>query len=111
MFTKSRQGAVDVISGNVPLNEEMCGHFFSLIEECLGHGQPKIILDLKNVPYIDSAGLELLLDVRDRCDEAGGNYKLCAPNHLCQDILLATGLNQEFEILENVIEGAGSFTR
>lgn len=111
MFSRSKQGAVDVISGTVALNLEMCGHLISLVEECLGHGQPRVIIDLKNVPYIDSAGLESLLDVRDRCLEAGGHCKLCAPNHLCQDIFLATGMREEFEILDNVVQGAGSFTR
>jgi len=111
MFTHSRQGAVDIITGNTPLNVEMCSHMLNLVEDCLGHGQPRIILDLRQVSYIDSAGLEALLDIRDRCDEAGGCCKICSPNHLCQDILTATGLDHEFEILDDVIQGAGSFTK
>jgi anti-anti-sigma factor len=110
MFSHSRQGAIDVVGGNDPLNIDSCDQFRSAAESCFGHGPPRIIFDLSGIPYIDSAGLETLLDLRDRCQESSGVCKLAGPNHLCCDILCSTGMSLEFEIVDDVVQGAGSFT-
>lgn len=110
MYTISRQGAVDVITGAIPLNVDMCDHMLQLVEDCLGKGQPRIIFDMHNVAYIDSAGLESLLDARDHCSAVGGAYKLCSLNQLCRDIVAATGLSEEFEIYDDLVQGVGSFS-
>ena len=109
MFARSRQGAVDVITGDVPLNVDTCGDFQQQIEACLNRGQPRLVIDLRDVPFIDSAGLELLLDIQDRCVQSGGTCKLAAPNPLCTDILTATAVGLEFETYPDAIEAAGSF--
>ncbi|QDU40136.1 STAS domain protein [Maioricimonas rarisocia] len=109
MFTRSRQGAVDVITGDAPLNVDSCNDVLHQIEACLSHGQPRLVIDLRDIPFIDSAGLELLLDVQDRCVQAGGTCKLAAPNPLCTDILYATAVGLEFETYPDAISAAGSF--
>lgn len=109
MFSHTKQGAVDVIAGLVPLDAETCGRLRSAVEHCLTRGQPKLLIDLSQTPYIDSIGLETLLDARDLCQSRGGACKLSAPNNLCSDILKATGLQVEFEIVADVVSGAGSF--
>jgi anti-anti-sigma factor len=109
MFKHSKQGAVDVIGGDVPLNAESRERIFELLDQCLSRGQPCVVLDLRKVPLIDSAGLEALLDVRDRCRGLGGASKLAGPNRLCLDILNATGVGTEFEVFSDVLQAAGSF--
>ncbi|MFG0297566.1 MAG: STAS domain-containing protein [Maioricimonas sp. JB045] len=109
MFSRTRQGAVDVITGEVPLNVDSCDEFMRQIDACLIQGQPRLVLDLRNVPFIDSAGLELMLEIQDRCVESGGTCKLAAPNPLCTDILTATAVGLEFETYPDAIEAAGSF--
>lgn len=109
MFSHSRQGAVDVIAGSVPLDVESCERFRTFVEERLHRGQPKLVINLGGFPFIDSRGLETILEIRDRCHGLGGECKLASPNPLCRDILFATGLDAEFEIVADVIEGAGSF--
>lgn len=111
MFSHTRQGAVDVIAGAVPLDAETCQRLRSAVEGCVTRGQPKLLIDLSQTPYLDSAGMETLLDIRDLCQSRGGACKLSAPNNLCHDILKATGLNAEFEIVGDVIGGAGSFAQ
>ena len=111
MFERSKQGAVDVIAGDEPLNVESADRVSRLLEDCIGAGQPRVVLDLGNVPLIDSAGLELLLDARQRCAARGGLLELAAPNPLCRDVLHVTGLSAEFEIFDNVLSAVGSFAR
>jgi anti-anti-sigma factor len=68
-------------------------------------------MHLGGVQLIDSAGLELLLDVRDRCLRSGGALQLAAPNPLCRDILQATGLASQFAIFDTVTAAVGSFAQ
>ena len=111
MFTRSQQGAVDVIHGDDSLNLEHISDVEKVFTECERHGQPRIVLDLKNVSLIDSTGLELLLDVRDRCLQKGGALKLARPNHLCRDILEITGVAARLEIFDDTVTAAGSFAQ
>lgn len=111
MFERSKQGAVDVIAGDEPLNLESVDRVSRLLDQCIGQGQPRIVLDLGNVPLMDSAGLELLLEARRRCAARGGLIELAAPNPLCRDILHVTGLSAEFDIFDNVLNAVGSFAR
>jgi anti-anti-sigma factor len=109
MYELSQQGAVDVISGNKPLNIENVDAVRELLHRCTESGQPRIVLNLRSVPLIDSSGLELLLDARDRCQLRGGHLHLAAPSGLCGDILRVTGVDSRFEIFDDVMPAVGSF--
>src|SRR4051794_741722 len=98
MFQTSKQGAVQVISGSVPLNAENISLAQNAAEKCFGKEQPRVVVHLDGISLIDSAGLEFLLDVRDRCLQRGGVLQLSAPTTLCRDILQATGLASQFAI-------------
>jgi len=111
MFQMSKQGAVDVISGDDPLISEHLDEVAKLIDACQAQGQPRVVFDLKHVPLIDSAGLELLLDARDQCVQRGGLLQLAAPSQLCRDILSVTDADSQFMLFEDVISAVGSFAR
>ncbi len=111
MFQLSKQGAVDVIFGEAPLNIEHIEEVADLISACQGQGQPRIVFDLKYVPLIDSAGLELLLDAHDQCVQRGGLLQLAAPNQLCRDILNVTDADSQFMLFDDVMSAVGSFAQ
>ncbi len=111
MFQRTKQGAVDVIAGEMPLTREYAGDLASVIDQCLDHGQPMAVLDMQKIPLLDSAGLERLLDGQDEFLKRGGMLKLAAPSPLCRDILVATGVGANFEIYGDVKSAVGSFLR
>ena len=111
MFELSKQGVVDVLSGEDPLCVEELDHLQALFERCLSAGPPRLVVDLQAVPFIDSAGLTWLLDARDDCVERGGLLHLAEPNQLCREILEITGIDAELEVFGNVLAAAGSFAR
>ncbi|MHB8902855.1 MAG: STAS domain-containing protein [Thermoguttaceae bacterium] len=111
MFEREKQGTVHIVRGDAPLNVKSVDEVSALLEQCLVDGLPRIVFDLRKVPLIDSAGIELLLDCRDRCQRCGGDLKLAAPNRLCEDILFVTGVDQDVEILPEVLKAVGSFVR
>lgn len=111
MVELEKHGAVHVIRGDAPLNADVVEQFAERLEECLHDGLPRIVVDLAKVPLIDSAGLELLLDYRDKCQRSGGDLKLAALNRLCEEILFVTGVEQEIEVVPETLRAIGSFTR
>ena len=111
MFDRVTQGAVDVIQGDLPVAADHVEEIAGLFGQSLLSGQPYVVLDLEDVPLIDSAGLELLLDFQDKFQQLGGALKLAALNPLCSDILSVTGHRGSFEIFPDALSAVGSFVR
>ena len=111
MWEKNRQGAVDVVTGSQSLTKDSVDALRRTFDECTETGQPRLVLDCSQVPLMDSAGLELLLDVRETCRRRGGHFHLAALNPLCNDILQATGIAGLFEIHRDSVSAAGSFAQ
>jgi anti-sigma B factor antagonist len=109
MFAVKSQGAVEVIVPNVPLKGEFVEELRETVEHCLSDGLPMLVLNLHDVPLLDSAGLESLLDVRDVVRKRGGAVKLASPTPLSQDILRLTGVGEHFEIFPDEKAAVRSF--
>lgn len=111
MFELSRQGAVHVVTGDSPLSRDHVSEVAGTFEPCFEKGQPRLVLDMQKIPLLDSAGLELLLDLRERCLKRGGALQLAAPTTLCQDIFQATDLAGQFAIFDDVMSAVGSYSQ
>ena len=82
-----------------------------LLQSCGTHGQPRAVLDLERIPLIDSAGMEMLLDVQEDFQRRGGALKLAGRNPLCQEILAVTGVGSHFEVFSDAASAVGSFVQ
>ena len=63
-----------------------------------------IVLNFECVPFIDSLGLEYLLDLQDRLAERFGQVKLVHVDENVATILEVTRLRSSFETFDNVAE-------
>ena len=61
-----------------------------------------IAFNLETVPFIDSAGLEYLLDLQDQLDERLGQVRLIQCDQNVRKILEITRLDNVFELFDNV---------
>ena len=111
MWEHQRHGAVDIVAGETPLTLESSPALRDVLEGLVTHGQPQLVLDCRRIPLMDSAGLELLMDTRDRCVRRGGQIHLAAVNPLCLDILKVTQLARHFEVFGDSVAAAGSFAQ
>lgn len=111
MWEKKRHGAVDIVTGDDTLTIDNVESLRRVLTGCVEDGQPRIVLDCQRIPLIDSAGLELLLDIREASARRAGNFHLAGLNALCMDILQATKLTSLFEIHTDSIAAAGSFAQ
>ena len=111
MFQQKCQGAVDVISGGERIAGHEVAELAGVFEKQLERGQPLIVLDLQGVAVIDSGGLELLLDVQERCQRMGGALKLAGMAALCNEVLKATGVGSRFEMFRDSGSAVRSFVQ
>jgi len=109
MIQRIMQGAVEVIICDDSLNADHLGALTKTLDECFEEGQPRIVLDLKSSPLIDSAGLELLVDMHERCQQRGGSIKLAGLNPLCLEIVRITGVSKQLELYDDARSAVRSF--
>ncbi len=67
---------------------------------CLQQGDIQLVLDLRTVPVVNSAALEVIADIRDQSVQLGGWLKLAHPNSIVLDILTISGLAESITIID-----------
>jgi len=65
-----------------------------LIEE----GRLRILINLGQVPYIDSSGIGALMEIYKRAAAAGGTVKLLNPHRRVYDVLHLVKLDSVFDV-------------
>ena len=69
-----------------------------------GEGVHDLVLDLAEVPFVDSACLEYLLDLQERLGEQLGQVKLARLEENVRKIFEITRLDNAFEAFEDVAD-------
>ncbi|MCG8450844.1 MAG: STAS domain-containing protein [Pirellulales bacterium] len=111
MFSVESQGAVDVVSIVGPLNHENVEELQETIETRLPGGQPMVVINMHEVPLLDSAALERLEDSQQAVQLQGGTIKLASLGPLCKEILRITKVEEVFESYPDVRTAVGSFVK
>lgn len=84
------------------LTYQNCEKVEATFKDCLDQQKNEIIFDFSKISFLDSAGLELLLQMYNELKKRGGALKLVHLDELCLDILKATQLINVFQIYENI---------
>ena len=79
------------------------------INSLILQGHKKMLLNLADVPYIDSAGLGEIVRTYTTVSRQGGNLKLLALTKRITDLLAITKLLTVFETYENEADAVRSF--
>jgi len=92
------------LSGRITLGEES-NQLRTKIKDILGQGVKRLVLDLGNVSYIDSAGLGTLVAGYTSAQSQGASMKLANLTKRFREQLNITKLVTVFEVYDSV-EGA-----
>lgn len=87
---------------------EECDALDSLVQECIDTDYLRIVIDIEQVPFIDSDGLDKILDVVLDLSKRGGDTRVASPNDICNDILTVTRIDSLIQIFDNVEEAVES---
>nr|WP_320015240.1 STAS domain-containing protein [uncultured Desulfobacter sp.] len=88
-----------ILSPRTSLIHKNCVQLKTLFDKLIEQGVTQIILDLNQVDILDSRALELMVEMQDRLQEAGGNLALSNLNPVCRNILICVRLSNRFTIL------------
>ena len=97
------------ISGDITLNQGGDVLLKDKIQSLLQQGHRKILLDMGNVSYVDSAGLGQLVQVYATTSHLGGSLKLLNLTKRLRDLLVLTKLLTVFDAYDSESEAVGSF--
>jgi anti-sigma B factor antagonist len=81
------------------------------VNSLLNQGLKKIVLNLADVPYIDSAGLGEIVRTYTTVSKQGGTLKLLNLTKRITDLLSITKLLTVFETFDNENEAVRSFSQ
>ncbi len=100
---------VTVVELEGELDCESVELFQKTIEDVIGTGKVGIVVNMSDVGFIDSAGLERLLWARDYCSENSCQLRLAGLDENCAKVLEVTQLDGEFNCYAELAEAVKSF--
>jgi anti-anti-sigma factor len=75
----------------------------------MSNGDTHIVLDLSEVPMIDSSGIGLLVRSLTTAKQVGGSIRLLAPSKFVIQTLKMIGLLNLFDVFEDPQQAIASF--
>jgi len=99
--------AVVYLSGAILFGEESAS-LRSLVRNLLNQSN-QVVLDLKEVSYIDSGGLGMLVGVYSSARASGADIKLCGLGQRVRDVLQITKLVTVFEVYDSEQQAIAAF--
>ncbi len=87
---------------------ELDAYTVGQFREALGElaSEPKLLIDMAAVPFVDSAGLGALIGGIRRAREAGGDVAVCCNRPTLVRLLHTTGFDRIVSVTETVDEAA-----
>ena len=102
--------AVLWLDGRIVLGEETVA-LRQRVKGLLGEGKMKLVMDLKNVTLIDSAGVGALVASYSSAKSGGAALRLCNVGSRANELLQLTRLITVFEIFNSEADAVSSFSK
>jgi anti-anti-sigma factor len=109
-ITTSHIGSVVVLRLNEPrLTYPMLSDFASTATNLIGGGQKRLVVDISNIGYVDSAAIGCLMDLYRQATAAGGTLKLAGVQKRVETMLSMTGAHNFLEVHADQASALKSF--
>lgn len=80
------------------------------VDDLLGGGDARLVLNLAQVPMIDSSGIGILVRTLTSAKQRGGSVKLVSPSKLAMQTLKIVGLLNLFEVFDDEAKAVASYS-
>lgn len=102
-------GAVTVVKPMGPITQEGSGVLLAHLLDARTRSLGRLVIDTSAVTYVDSSGLEVLLEVSEELGRSGQALKLCGLQDMVREVLELTDLASSFDHFDDVTTAARSF--
>ena len=106
---EQRQGAVTILKPVGALIDPESRLFKEPALDTLTKSMGRIMIDASAIPFVDSSGVEALVDITDQLAQSGRALKLCAANDTLKEVIALVGWSHAFEYFGDVNAGVRSF--
>jgi len=99
-YTQSEQNNIAVfhLQGDI-IDKAEATPFIEEINNIMSKGNNRFVLELSGVKYMNSSGLNILVNVLTKARNAGGDVVVCNLSKKVSDLLVITKLDSIFHIL------------
>ena len=102
-------GVATYLAPTGPLVEANLSDLQASVQEASKGGAPKLVINLGQVPFLDSRALEFLLDLSSNLRRNGGTLCLANVGTVCRDVLAMTGLDGTIPVYDDIESAGESF--
>ena len=102
--------AIVALDGRIILGDES-NTLREKVKSLIAEGKKKIVLNMDNVTFIDSAGLGTLVAAHHSAKSQGASLRLCHLGSKFQEVLQITKLLTVFDVYKTEAEAVASFTK
>jgi anti-sigma B factor antagonist len=93
------------------LNAHTARHFEEVLQKLIDENRLSIVINCRQLDYIASAGLGVIMGFIDMVRENSGDIRLCAMNSTVQSIFEVLGFTELYSIFENEEKAVHSFSQ
>lgn len=105
-YKSSKQGEINTYLFYGELIDR--GQATSLLDEieiAVSKNENKILLNLADLKYLNSSGLNIIINILTKARKAGGDVAICNVNKKITELLIITKLNSVFNVCDTAEEG------
>lgn len=98
-----------VLEPDGALIQDDADQFMSRLKDAVSESAGRVVVDLSLVPFVDSRGLEILVEANDALSSGGRALKICCVNETIREVLDLTGLAVRFDHFDDTNSALRSF--
>ena len=102
-------GAVAVLKPKGPVAGAEADDLKTQLLAAVAGNLGRVVVDASNMPFVDSRGLEVFVEVSDELAQGGRVLKMCSISETLREVMYATDLLSMFEHYEDVHSAVRSF--
>jgi anti-sigma B factor antagonist len=102
--------SIVALDGRIVLGEES-NALREKVKSMMAAGKKKIVLNMDNITFIDSAGLGTLVAAHHSAKSQGASLRLCHLGSKFQEVLQITKLMTVFDVYKTEAEAVASFSK
>lgn len=93
--------AIVEMSGNL-IDKNQATPLLNEIQSCIDKGITSFVISMQNFRYLNSNGLNVLVNILTKSRKNGGDTTICCINDKIKELLLITKLNTVFSITDDL---------
>jgi len=106
-----KDGGVQILKVKDLLSEYANNEILKAAQQRIDQGHSRFVVDLSQIRYMNSVGLNFLITLRARSQEEGGEIAVANPSEKVLDLLEMTKLKPIFLISPSVEEATQAITK